>query len=561
MKKAACSFITILLFIVIFSFQNGNDRISVSSSDKLVYDGARVYSLYSNDESTDSGNFFKSDVITIELIIEDYYFGYDISTIQEQYSSFNKSFIDHYQLEQFGRVIHSDYAPFIKVILDDINGSVGLIYSLMDDSNVRFLFWGSDIISNLDIDNNLYYSSGDDIVFDDGGGGGSSTKSNVKVGIIDGGNIDTNVSNRFSGVTIVEKDPTMPNHSHTSAIADIIVNDYADNSNLELYTSYVVQENVADIYSAVDWQITQGIDVINMSAGTNCTSDLGSYDSVARYVDYIVKKYGITFVAAAGNRDTGACTHYFDDAYVVSPAIGFNVIAVGAITSTNSIWGLSCYIENSLGISKPNLVTIYSNYVNGGVGTSYSTPRVTAVVAKMMSTNPHLKGDPGLVMSILHASSNPDIVIGDSSDTDLRGFKNKIGSGKLDYPAANYVSSVENYKVYTNSFNYDVGKVFLTSKSFYISNSSTLTVSFSNLVDITKNGDTYSSNGYTEYIIELYEGSVKVKSITVDRNYAILRHSTTSNMIQYTIKVYQNSPFPSGVSIEKISIAYFSRVY
>lgn len=564
-KKTLITLIFAVLLCITYQINVTTDTgLTNSNNDKIIYEGSRVYTPYYTDNiDLSSVTYIETDVITIELESDIMNENLNINDKRDFYENQNENFIERLDFVDKEDVSYSKYAPFIRIYVEDYEEFMSEIEILVNLEDVINIYLGSEsTMQYVELDNYYFDSGGfnDDIVIEGGDGGGSSDpRTTVKVGIIDAGNIDINLTTRLSSVSITPMNPNQATHSHASSIADIIVNVFNDNSNIELYTSYVLEPNVADIYDAVDWQLLKEVDIINMSAGTNCTSDLGSYDSIAKFVDYIVDEYGVIFVAAAGQTNPlmpPECT--WEDHYVVSPAIGYNIIAVGAIDSENEIWGPSSYWEDSYYISKPNLVANYSNYVNSAVGTSNSSPRVTGAIAKLMSYHEILKGNPSLVMSVIHTSSNGDIVT-DPKDDDLInlfGFKEKSGAGKLDYSQANYIVDSSKYMMTSITDNYIGSNLTVLEMSFYVAQNYDIKVSFATMAKMFFNNNQYDSNGFTDYQILLYKGSELVESVNIDRNYGLFTFTTTSGMSEYTIKVVQRSSFPNNVDSEVIAVSY-----
>lgn len=144
---------------------------------------------------------------------------------------------------------------------------------------------------------------------------------------------------------------------------------------IDLYAVKVLNRNgsgwLSDIIEGIDWSIANGMQVINMSLGTN--SDIQSFhDAIARaYAARIVQ------VAAAGN--DGAAVNY--------PAAYPEVIAVSATDSSNALASWSSR-GPEIDLAAPG-VNIYSAYKGQTYrtlsGTSMAAPHVTGTVALVLS--------------------------------------------------------------------------------------------------------------------------------------------------------------------------------
>ena len=136
----------------------------------------------------------------------------------------------------------------------------------------------------------------------------------------------------------------------------------------------------SDIISGIDWAISNKMDIISMSLGSD-QSDTALENAVdTAYTD------GILIVAAAGNdgnaKGSGTNVEY--------PANYASVIAVGAVDSTNTRAYFSS-TGSKVEVSAPG-VDIMSTYLNGGYeemsGTSMSTPFVAGDLAILKQEHP-----------------------------------------------------------------------------------------------------------------------------------------------------------------------------
>lgn len=149
-----------------------------------------------------------------------------------------------------------------------------------------------------------------------------------------------------------------------------------------LYAVKVLDRNssgfLSDVIEGLDWSVANGMQVVNMSLGTN--SDIQSFhDAVIK-----VNQAGIVQVGAAGN----------DGAAVDFPGAYAEIIGVAALQK-NSDGTLSVASFTSRGqevdLSAPG-VSVFSTYKGGSYatlsGTSMATPHVTGVAALVLTTLP-----------------------------------------------------------------------------------------------------------------------------------------------------------------------------
>jgi len=215
----------------------------------------------------------------------------------------------------------------------------------------------------------------------------TTTGYGVKVGVVDTGidythpDLDANCKGGVN--TINPRKSYKDDNGHGTHVAGIIA---AENNEIGvvgvapdawLYGVKVLDRRgsgfVSDVIEGITWCIDNGMDIINMSLGTN--SDIQSLHDACDAAAVA----GLLLVAAAGN-DGGAIDY---------PAAYASVIAVAATDSSDNRASWSSY-GPEMDIAAPG-VDIYSTYLGGGYatasGTSMAAPHVAGTLALNLSAN------------------------------------------------------------------------------------------------------------------------------------------------------------------------------
>ncbi|MCR4440267.1 MAG: S8 family serine peptidase [candidate division KSB1 bacterium] len=165
-------------------------------------------------------------------------------------------------------------------------------------------------------------------------------------------------------------------------------------------TEYVPSETAIeeDFWVAgIEWLEAMGADVVSSSLGyldwyTYQDMD-GNTAVTTRAADIAVGK-GVVVVNSAGNEGNSAWR------YIIAPADGDSVIAVGAVNSSGVLASFSSRGPTADGRTKPDVVAMgVGVYMAGpvhatdfriGSGTSFSCPLLSGVVALMLDAHPYL---------------------------------------------------------------------------------------------------------------------------------------------------------------------------
>lgn len=167
---------------------------------------------------------------------------------------------------------------------------------------------------------------------------------------------------------------------------------------------------ISDIIAGLQWSVTNRMDVVNMSLGSNYPS--ASFESAIN----AASDAGVIIVAAAGN----------DSSYVDYPAAYDKTIAVSATDKNNLLASFSSR-GNQVDVAAPG-VSIYSTYKGSAYatmsGTSMATPHVSGVIALM------LQRDPGMTLDEIRQQFSSGCV-----DLGAEGKDPYYGYGLVDAPS------------------------------------------------------------------------------------------------------------------------------
>lgn len=219
------------------------------------------------------------------------------------------------------------------------------------------------------------------------------TGQGVKVAVIDTGigpHTDLKVAGGYSAVDYTTS--YNDDYGHGTHVAGIIAAQQNNSGmvgvapNVSLYAVKAMDENgngdLQDLLKALDWSITNHMDIINMSLGTPDNSPV-----LQAMIDKAYKA-GILVVAAAGNDGTSSGAGDTID----YPAKYPSVIGVTAVDK-NMKRGYFSSTGPEAEVAAPG-VDIVSTYLDNqyaiGSGTSQAAPHVTGILALLKQANPTL---------------------------------------------------------------------------------------------------------------------------------------------------------------------------
>lgn len=195
------------------------------------------------------------------------------------------------------------------------------------------------------------------------------------------------------------------------------------------YSPTETNQEEDDWVAGLEWLESQGAEVVNSSLGYNefdpgqnsyDISDLDGNTAVTTIAADIAVSLGVVVVNSAGNEGCNSPAQCWY--YIITPADGDSVIAVGGVNPSGVKEGFSSWGPTADGRTKPDVSAMGSSvrfavptsgYAAGG-GTSFAAPMVSGIVAQMLQVNPLLT--PMEVMQILRStasqSASPDNALG-----------------------------------------------------------------------------------------------------------------------------------------------------
>ena len=422
------------------------------------------YAAFMYAEYDDPGDMTESEIAAIDDELLQSALEIKRSLYREAYSAMNTDIIEsHYDDDEI--LFISQYAP-VAIVETDVQSMRGLAgengvvevesyqYTTVDDEKV-YVFYTEPFIDGIDLANEI---TGADIIRDTY----DCTGVGVKIGVVEWNGVpDTQnpyLKSAEERINIRYKDRGNVSPHATGVVSILVAQDSQGNAHgivpdAEIFCASC--SNTTEFYEAVEWLISQQVNVINASLAVGGYS--GYYDQVSQWVDHISALHAVHFVKSAGNDYSG------NTLQITAPGMAYNAITVGAFdpNGTNNVNAFSmsyysCYMETEInGPVKPNLVAPVCFYgamsVDGVVedvtGTSFAAPQVTGVIAQMCQYDSVLKFKQTTVGAILMASASRKVDaistgnLGDSFISSVRVENNpqvsdKEGAGILDAMSA-----------------------------------------------------------------------------------------------------------------------------
>jgi hypothetical protein len=325
---------------------------------------------------------------------------------------------------------------------------------------------------------------------------------------------------------------------HATEVATIMVGDTLGIApGATLYSTY--RNGATTFYQEIEWLISQGVNVINMSMYLDIN---GQYDIYSQWIDHLAKVHSVHFVKSAGNEGLGGD--------ITSPGMGYNIFTVGGFDDGNTavytddiMADFSSSIEDSSAAEKPDLIApavdIYFPHFGDTSGTSFAAPMTTATIAQMIDINSALATKQVAMKAILMASAFRKIPGFTGISQELPLMADEQGAGKLDSKNARYIVSNSRYVSTTINRDTDYFKTFSVNAS-----SSQVRVALCWLKQNSISGDHSNANNLSQIPLADYDllvedpngGSVGNASISFNNNVEIVEFDPTISGT-YTIRV------------------------
>lgn len=276
------------------------------------------------------------------------------------------------------------------------------------------------------------------------------TGSGIKVGILEmyyADKSNAQLSDRNIIFDVTDAAASADIGTHATKITSIIVgNTEGIIPDATIYMA--AAKNRIQDYEKIEWLVSQGVDVINYSAGYS--TGAGVYSDMAKWIDHLSFQHNLLFVKSAGN---GGSTSYITD-----PGMAYNAITIGSIYDNDSSnepdWTddrfstYSSFLETQGGykpdLSAPGEGIKVAGY-NDSNGTSYSAAHVTAVIAQIIQHKPDLGAYPSALNALLKAGTKHRTATDYNVYTLISNYSNMEGAGVIDAMGAYDTADANNY--------------------------------------------------------------------------------------------------------------------
>lgn len=372
-----------------------------------------------------------------------------------------------------------------------------------------------------------------------------NTGTGVKIGQIESGVPELGIS-ELSNATIIRNGGNYT--SHATKVASVLVG-RSDGvaPNATLYS--VDCASKLYFYSGVEWLISQGVNIINMSMGyTEGAGVAGYYDTLARWVDHIAIMHDVHFVKSAGNEGLYG-------GLISSPGMAYNAITVGGFSSMGTVsheddsrHGFASYSEAvSAGRpEKPNLIACCEGLQINGVGdfdgTSAATPQVAGIIAQLCGYRSALKVKQTAVGAMLAAGASlklegvrgsgerGDIFRSDvriSGSTQISDYE---GAGKVNARDARLIATTGNYwgvNISASSFPY-TQTVYINASNDSLTRVAIFWLKRNSLAATDHTTGTVAQESIPDLDLKVYapDGTLVGSSTTTHSNFEIVQFTT-----------------------------------
>ena len=430
------NYLTFLLFVIGIPNLPSNIE-TFKISDKIVFENFEVSPMSVSSENTNQ----PTDKVEIKVLCDYENFSYDFAanankSVEQQrseifaqgkayHSQKNQQIINQIDTDDMDGLYVSTYSPYFtyESTLEEVTANN---YEQLNDL-ASYSYIEKIYVSSKSQYQPMLEEATEAIGVADYIDAGTLTGEDIVIGILDLGIADEDHSN-FNNIDLTVRNEwyyieTVTEHATT--VASIIAKMCPDAKLLSVELS-------GNAVSEIDWMLDRNVNIINMSFGEK--NPTGNYNSESAYVDYIVNTYKVTIISSSGNEG-------LDTGYITNPALGYNVITVGAGNSDNYYAvNFSSYKVNN-GPDKPNIVAPGLNIeiTPFGIlnGSSLSSPIVASCVALLMEERTDLTIHPEYVLALMMNN-------GDRSDEgDTIGLDEYAGGGRINFKSMmTYINNI-----------------------------------------------------------------------------------------------------------------------
>ncbi len=364
------------------------------------------------------------------------------------------------------------------------------------------------------------------------------TGDGVTVGILETGLVNTAHTN-MSGHNI----QTYSESGHQGSVTDhatMVASLIGGNTGMAPDATLLSASLYGNVYEEVEWLVNNGADIINMSFGES--DPTGIYDSNSAFIDNMVKTYNVVAVAATGNggNDVGCVTN---------PALGYNVIGVGAADFNGNV---CTFTSNKvyIGPNKPTIVTsgkslTIANIGSGNSGTSFSSAFASGMIATLLEAHPDLKSRTEMVIAMVCANAYYQ---SGYNKTENNGMNKYNGAGRF-----HLEQTIENHnRIWTFTNNEHGNNKLVYQFSAWIDTNHILQASFAWLASANVSEKTPIYNNYYAQIVNS-SGTIVAEARSTFSNVLFMRYPVTT-YDRYTMQIYSYNH--SQTTADKLAFAY-----
>lgn len=464
--------IVVFLLIIVNTVVWGYSTVQTNNFDKIVFEGFGKYVDMSTSQQVEKIIEEENIDIVKLVIVGNADFKHSVSNVENLTQEEADDII--YKIRSEGLAYHKEINKKLLESLPDFpyeNIYVSKYFpQIVFDVKYEELFSSKssllDELAKNELINTIYVQKNDEIIENIGYAktlmdvhselsSGTLTGRDIRVGIIDGGIIDTDNPNLIN-TNIVNRDEWYfieTESEHATTMASCISGTYGIAQNASIYCC----QGAGNPSSEIDWLMENGVHVINCSYGYGTAN--GVYSSHSATYDYTVWRYNLPVIVASGNESASE-----NDYYVSNPGLAYNVVTVGGAHNISFSWGYSCF-EEVTNVDKPTIINAANDIsipnIGSGSGTSYSCAFTTGCAALLMEHCADLKIFPAKLTALLSGCSYR--MPGDY-DSDS-GLDDEVGCGLIDF--AKCKESIDNCFAVTTNDNCQADD-FLIDERFYL---------------------------------------------------------------------------------------------